>query len=41
MSAWPYVISKEALADLEDIWLYTAEKCSLTQADRYYFYDHR
>ncbi len=37
MSAWPYVISKEALADLEDIWLYTAEKWSLTQADRYYF----
>lgn len=37
MSALPYVISKEALADLETIWLYTAEKWSLTQADRYYF----
>jgi toxin ParE1/3/4 len=37
MSAFPYVISKEALADLDAIWLYTAEKWSLTQADRYYF----
>ena len=37
MSALPYVISKEALADLDAVWLYTAEKWSLTQADRYYF----
>jgi toxin ParE1/3/4 len=32
----PYVISKKAIADLEEIWLYTADKWSIDQADRYY-----
>lgn len=36
MKALPFVISKKALADLEEIWLYTVEKWSLEQADRYY-----
>ncbi len=31
-----YKISKEALNDLEDIWLYTFENWSIKQADRYY-----
>lgn len=31
-----YKISKEALADLEKIWLYTFENWSLEQADRYF-----
>jgi toxin ParE1/3/4 len=31
-----YKISKEALNDLEKIWLYTLETWSLEQADRYY-----
>ena len=31
-----YVISKKAVADLEEIWLYTVEKWSVEQADRYY-----
>jgi toxin ParE1/3/4 len=31
-----YVISRKAVSDLEDIWIYTAEKWSLEQADRYY-----
>jgi toxin ParE1/3/4 len=31
-----YKISKEALNDLEKIWLYTIETWSLEQADRYY-----
>ena len=30
-----YKISKEALEDLENIWLYTFEKWSFEQADRY------
>ena len=30
-----YKISKEALSDLEKIWLYTFETWSLEQADRY------
>ena len=36
MKTLPYVISKKAIADLEDIWLYTVEKWSVEQADRYY-----
>jgi len=36
MNPLPYVISKKAIADLEDIWLYTVEKWSVEQADRYY-----
>lgn len=31
-----YKISKEALSDLENIWLYTFETWSSEQADRYY-----
>ncbi len=31
-----YKISKEAAKDLENIWIYTFEKWSLTQADRYF-----
>lgn len=31
-----YIISKEALKDLENIWLYTFENWSKQQADRYY-----
>ena len=31
-----YKISKEALKDLENIWLYTFETWSAGQADRYY-----
>ncbi len=31
-----YVISKKAVADLEEIWHYTVEKWSVEQADRYY-----
>ena len=36
MKSFPYVISKKALSDLEKIWLYTVEKWSLEQAERYY-----
>ncbi len=36
MKALPYVISKKAISDLEEIWLYTADKWSIEQADRYY-----
>jgi len=36
MKALAYVISKKAVADLEEIWLYTVEKWSVAQADRYY-----
>lgn len=36
MKALPFVISKKAIADLEEIWLYTGEKWSIQQADRYY-----
>ena len=36
MKALPFVISKKAIADLEEIWLYTVEKWSMQQADRYY-----
>lgn len=31
-----YIISEEALNDINDIWMYTAEKWSVEQADRYY-----
>ena len=31
-----YIISEEALKDIDNIWLYTAENWSLKQADRYY-----
>src|SRR5690606_30334849 len=30
-----YQISRQALKDLEDIWLYTVENWSIEQADRY------
>jgi toxin ParE1/3/4 len=36
MKALPFVISKRAVSDLEEIWLYTLEKWSKEQADRYY-----
>jgi len=36
MKPLPYVISKKAISDLEDIWVYTVEKWSIEQADRYY-----
>jgi toxin ParE1/3/4 len=31
-----YIISKEAVKDINDIWMYTAEKWTVEQADRYY-----
>ena len=36
MKPLPFVISKKAVSDLEEIWLYTVEKWSVEQADRYY-----
>jgi toxin ParE1/3/4 len=36
MKALPFVISKKAVSDLEEIWLYTVKKWSTEQADRYY-----
>ena len=36
MKPLPYVISKKAVSDLEEIWIYTVEKWSVDQADRYY-----
>jgi len=36
MKPLPYVISKKAVSDLEEIWLYTVKKWSVEQADRYY-----
>ena len=36
MKSLPYVISKKALTDLNDIWYYTVEKWSVDQANRYY-----
>jgi toxin ParE1/3/4 len=36
MKALPFAISKKAVSDLEEIWLYTVEKWSVAQADRYY-----
>ena len=36
MKSLSFVISKKAIADLQEIWLYTVEKWSAEQADRYY-----
>jgi len=36
MRSLPFVISKKAVLDLEEIWFYTVEKWSIKQADRYY-----
>ena len=36
MNSMPFFISKKAVSDLEEIWLYTIEKWSIEQADRYY-----
>jgi toxin ParE1/3/4 len=36
MKPLPYAISKKAVSDLEEIWLYTVEKWSIEQANRYY-----
>lgn len=36
MKTPPFVITKKAVADLEEIWLNTVEKWSIEQADRYY-----
>jgi toxin ParE1/3/4 len=32
----PYIISKKAVIDLEEIWLFMVDKWSVAQADRYY-----
>jgi toxin ParE1/3/4 len=34
MRPLPYVISKKAISDLEEIWLYTVGKWSIEKADR-------
>ena len=36
MKPLPYVISTKAISDLEEVWLYTVDKWSIEQADRYY-----
>ena len=36
MNPLPYIISAEAIADIDEIWLYTVNKCSVEQAIRYY-----
>ncbi len=36
MKTQKYRISKKAIKDLNDIWIYTKSKWSLEQADRYY-----
>ena len=36
MKALPFVISKKAVSDLGEIWIYTVEKWSKEQGDRYY-----
>ncbi len=36
MKSVPCLISKKAVADLDEIWFYTVEQWSLAQADRYY-----
>jgi toxin ParE1/3/4 len=36
MKVLPFIFSKKAVADLEEIWLYTVKKWSVEQADRYY-----
>jgi len=37
MKPLPYIISKRAVSDLEEIWLYTVNTWSVEQANRYYF----
>jgi toxin ParE1/3/4 len=36
MTRLSYLFTARALADLDEIWLYTVEKWSVEQADRYY-----
>jgi toxin ParE1/3/4 len=36
MKPVPYVLTKKAVSDLEEIWRYTANAWSVAQADRYY-----
>ena len=36
MKKLPFVISRKAVSDLEEIWLYSVKKWSTEQADRYY-----
>ena len=36
MMPLPFVVSKRAVSDLEEIWSYTVTKWSVVQADRYY-----
>jgi toxin ParE1/3/4 len=36
MISLPYIISNEAIADLNKIWYYTVEKWSVAQANHYY-----
>jgi len=36
MKSRSYIITKKAVSDLEQIWLYIVEKWSVKQADRYY-----
>ena len=36
MKTLSFVISKKAVSDLQEIWLYTVETGSVEQADRYY-----
>ena len=36
MKSRTFKISKKAISDLEEIWLYTVEHWSVEQADRYY-----
>ena len=36
MRRLPFLITKKAVSDLEEIWLYTVEKWSEEQANRYY-----
>jgi len=36
MNPLPYIISKKAVNDLDEIWYYTVEKWSVDYANRYY-----
>lgn len=36
MKPLPFIISEKAVSDLEEIWLYTVQRWSVEQADRYY-----
>lgn len=36
MKSLSYIVSKDALADLDEIWHYTVEQWSVEQANRYY-----